>query len=264
MGKGTVLVTGAARGIGKAISLKLAEEKYDLILNDILEQKESVDLCERMGVKVTSIVGDILNDEILQKMSNNLRNHESKLVGIVNNAFSEVRKPFLELTDGDWLFTINNSLMSAVKTTRTFLPFMINEKKGSIVNIASVHSFGAGYNFAPYDASKAAMVALTKSLAIEFGKYGIRVNGIAPGLVITERNQSLWFNGTKKLEYVNLSYPLGRPGEPMEVANLVEFLISDKASFISGVTIPVDGGMLANLPDTVAINIFNNRVSKGL
>ena len=255
MNRGIILITGAARGIGKAIALLMAEEKYDLILNDVIDIEETAHLCVNNNVKVFSIKGDITSQDTLQRVRQQIENYDGRLVGLVNNAFSEVRKSFMDLTDDDWQFTINNSFLSAVKASKICLPYMIKEKTGSIVNICSVHSFGAGRNFAPYEASKAAMVALTKSLSVEFGKMGIRVNGVAPGLVITERNHDKWLKDGKELEYVNCSYPLGRPGKPLEVANLVKFLISEEASFISGSIFPVDGGMLANLPENVALTI---------
>lgn len=255
MNKGIILITGAARGIGKAIALRMAEEKYDLILNDIIDLEETANLCMSTKVKIFSVKGDITSENILQKVNKQIIDYNGSLVGLVNNAFSEIRKPFLDLTDDDWQYTINNSFLSAVKASKICLPYMIKRKTGSIVNIGSVHSFASGANFAPYEASKAAMVALTKSLAVEFGKMGIRTNGVAPGLVITERNHDKWLKGGNELEYVNYSYPLHRPGKLSEVANLVKFLISEEASFINGTTIPVDGGMLANLPENVALTI---------
>lgn len=253
----SVVVTGAGRGIGRAIASKLSEKGYNVIVNDILDLESTIQECKENGVNAIGIKGDITNDEILQKIKDTVQESKYDLIGVVNNAFSEVRKPFLELTDEDWHSTLENSFMSAVKVSKNLLPIMIKKKKGSIVNIASVHSFGAGLNFSPYDSAKAAMIALTKSIASEFGESGIRANAVAAGLIITERNQDKWQPGTRNLEHVKMAIPVGHPGSTRDIANIVEFLISDEASFISGAAIVADGGMLSLLPETVALNIAN-------
>ncbi|MCF8567833.1 SDR family oxidoreductase [Alicyclobacillus tolerans] len=261
MTKGIAVVTGAARGIGQAIAIRLATEGYRLVVNDILDLQSTVEQIQANQTQVVPVPGDITSAHTIDLLVS-----EAKLLGndvqvVVNNAFKEARGPFLQLTDGDWLDTWRVSFLSAVQTSRAFLPIMQNLHHGSIVNVSSVHSLGSGNEFGPYDAAKSAMNGLTRSLAVEFGPYGIRVNSVLPGLIITERNRDRWFNNANDFEAVKQAYPLRRPGQPEEVAELVAFLASDASSFITGAAIPVDGGLLAGLSETTALNIAKSGVT---
>ena len=248
------IITGASRGIGRAISEELASKGYDLILNDILSLEDVQWNCNNHGTDVQCVQGDITDNKVLSKITEAIVGDHSS-IHLVNNAFAEKRKSFLELSDSDWEFTFNNTFFSAVKITRAIIPKMKEIHKGSIVNISSIHSISAGLDFSPYDCAKSALDALTRSIASEFGKDGIRCNSISPGLIITDRNKDRWFNDPKGFYAVTSSYPLGRAGSPEEVSKVVSFLLSDDAAFISGANIVVDGGHLSQLPETTMLRV---------
>lgn len=248
------IITGASRGIGKAISEELAIKGYDLVLNDILSLEEIKRTCKDYGIDVLSIQGDITDNKVLSKITEAIVGVHSS-INLVNNAFAEKRKSFLELSDSDWEFTFNNTFFSSVKIIRAVIPKMREIHKGSIVNISSIHSIAAGLDFSPYDCAKSAMNALTRAIASEFGKDGIRCNSVSPGLIITDRNKDKWFNDSKAFNAVVSSYPLGRPGSSVEIAKAVSFLLSDDATFISGTNLIIDGGHLSQLPETTMLKV---------
>lgn len=252
--KKVVILTGAARGIGKAIALKLSGSGFSMILVDVLDLSETIKACPQDN-GISGVKGDLLQDSTLAEIKKRLDLGGGQLIGLVNNAFSMITKPFLELSEEDWRHTLDSTFMSAVRTVRLVLPYMLSSRKGSIVNVSSAHTFASVTGFSAYEAAKSAMDSLTRSLATEYGPGGIRANSIAPGLVITERNRSRWYDSKADLEYVKNAYPSRRPGNPEEVASLVNFLISDESSFVSGTTIPVDGGLLSNLPENTALSL---------
>jgi len=252
MKKPLSIITGASRGIGYAISEELAKNGYNLILNDILSLDKVAFKCENYGAKVFNVQGSITQNEVISSIVNAIDGTEPS-IHLVNNAFAEIRKPFLDLSDSDWELTFDNTFFSAVKLARAIIPKMRKLHKGSIVNISSIHSIAAGLDFAPYDCAKSAINALTRAIASEFGKDGIRCNSVSPGLIITERNKDRWYNNPKEFNAVLKSYPLGRSGSVEEVAKAVSFLLSDNSAFITGTNLLVDGGHLSQLPETVLL-----------
>ena len=210
--------------------------------------------CKNHGVDVQYVQGDITDNKVLSKITEAIVGVHSS-IHLVNNAFAEKRKSFLELSDSDWEFTFNNTFFSSVKITRAIIPKMKEIHKGSIVNISSIHSIAAGLDFSPYDCAKSAMNALTRAIASEFGKDGIRCNSISPGLIITDRNKDKWFNDPKGFNAVISSYPSGRAGSPEEIAKAVSFLLSGDAAFISGANLVIDGGHLSQLPETTMLRV---------
>ena len=250
-----VIVTGAARGIGRAIALAFAEKGYSLLLNDILvdELEETGELVKRMGMKVVTVHGSAGNQDSVASLYSHADQMGCQLKVLVNNAFAERRKFIDELTLDDWEFTVNSTVTSAFLMSRLAIPRMNGSEGGAIVNIASIHAFGARHTYAPYEASKAAMVSLTKSLALEYGKKRIRSNAVCPGLVITERNRNRWLDRPDDFAAVLGAYPMGRAGNPEEIANVVVFLASDEASFVNGACIAVDGGSSAMLAEAAAL-----------
>lgn len=255
VGAECAIITGASRGIGLAIAAGLASDGYSVVLNDVRDLSRAYDVVTSYGVEATVVQGDITDQNTVDTVVQSAVTNGKRPAVLVNNAFREVRDGFLELEPEDWFTTWNVSFFAVVKLCRAILPYMKKWGSGSIINVSSVHSLASGEGFSPYESAKSAINALTRSLAIEFGPFGIRANSVLPGLIITERNQDHWASHRDEMESVKYSYALRRPGQPEEVAALVSFLASGRASFITGVAIPVDGGLLAGLSEGAAIRI---------
>jgi NAD(P)-dependent dehydrogenase (short-subunit alcohol dehydrogenase family) len=253
----TVVITGASLGIGRATAIKLASEGYDLILSDIIDTRAVLDKVKCSGNNVFHVIGDISESRTIDRIARAASRSGVRLAGVVNSAFAMVGKPFLDLTGKDWQRTFDVTFFAPVMLCRKLIPLMVKNGGGSIVNISSVHALAAGdADSAAYDSAKAAMNALTRSIAFEFGPLGIRANSILPGLVNSER--ILRWKRRKPVEYEAscLSHALGRAGKPEEIAEAVSFLISDRSSFVTGSSMLVDGGQMTALNETTAFSII--------
>lgn len=238
--KKAVFVTGASRGIGKSIAIRLLESGYNVAIG-YLENKSLADELARkydtIGVKV-----DISSRESIQNALQEAKNYFSKEVDIlINNAAIAQEKPFETITDGDWDKMMEVNLRGPFAFCQKVLPYMRKQKWGRIVNISSIGGVWGGFNQVHYAAAKAGLINLTKSLARIYSADGITVNAVAPGLVATDMSQNELNTEAGKKKVVDI--PIGRVATPDEVANVVAFLCSDEASYITGQTINVNGGM---------------------
>ncbi len=252
-----IAVTGASKGIGRATALKLASEGYHLLISDIEDMSSVGSDAKKLGVRVYQVGGDISEISTIRKIEAAVKRSNLRLKGVVNSAFAMVGKPFLQLTQDDWQRTFNVSFFAVVMLCRKLIPVMIDAKGGSIVNISSVHSLASGdIDSAAYDAAKAALNALTRSLAVEFGPAGIRVNAILPGLITSERVLDWKSSNPDEFRASEITHALQRAGHPAEVAEAVSFLISDRSSFITGSSMLVDGGQMASINETAALKLL--------
>ncbi len=243
----TALITGAARGIGRAIALQLAEAGAKIVVNDLsaADCEETMREVEKRGVEAFSIAGDVTSKSQVEAMVQTICKKFGNLDILVNNAGTVVRKSAIELSEEEWDSVIDVNLKGTFLCSQAAARRMIEMKNGGkIINISSVLGEVALPPRAAYSASKGGIISLTRDLALEFAQYNIRVNAVAPGWVRTEVREK-YFAQEGVREYLLERIPVKRFCEPEEVAVLVAFLASDKANYITGQTIAIDGGWMA-------------------
>ncbi len=239
----TAIVTGAARGIGKAIAIRFAQEGCnvaftDLVINEAAEETEKELIA--LGVKAKGYASDASNFEDTQKVVAEIVNDFGAIDILINNAGITKDTLLMRMTEDQWDAVINVNLKSVFNFTKAVQPTMLRQRSGSIVNMSSVVGVSGNAGQANYSASKAGMIGFTKSIAKELGSRGIRSNAIAPGFIITEMTGKLPEDVQKEWA---AKIPLKRGGTPEDVANICVFLGSDLSAYVSGQTINVCGGM---------------------
>jgi NAD(P)-dependent dehydrogenase (short-subunit alcohol dehydrogenase family) len=247
--KRTAIVTGARRGIGRAIALALAKEGANVVVSDISQEdcQKVVNEIEKLGRKGLALKCNVTSTAEVEDMVRKTVEKFGKLDILVNNAGIIAYKPFLELTDEDWDSIMTVNLKGQFLCARAAAKEMNKNKWGRIINIASISSGGCGIAFpliAHYTASKGGVIALTEALALELTPRGINVNAICPGAIDTDMTKGAKEGG--QLQQVLLRIPKGRLGQPEDIAHLAAFLASEEADYISGAAIVVDGGWLTS------------------
>lgn len=246
----TVVVTGGAAGIGRAISRRFAADGDVVILND-LDEAAAADVDQEITTargRCEVVVGDASDAAVAERIATTAREVGAGGVDVlVNNVgdFRPASRTFLHSTPEQWQRLYEVNLLHVFTVTHAILPFMVEREHGSIVNVSTVEAFRGIPANAPYSAFNAGVSAFTKSLAVEVGKHGIRVNAIAPDLTDTPQTPAEAMLRGRDPELLASWIPLGRFGEPEDHAEVVSFLASDAARFVTGHTIPVDGGTLA-------------------
>jgi NAD(P)-dependent dehydrogenase (short-subunit alcohol dehydrogenase family) len=243
----TGIVTGARRGIGRAIALALAREGATVVVSDISQEdsQKVVDEIKRMGRRGLALKCDVSFSNDVEDMVRRTVAEFGRVDILVNNAGIIAYKPFLELTEEDWDKILNVNLKGQFLCARAAARDMVKNKSGRIINIASISSGGCGIAFpliAHYTASKGGVGALTEALALELTPLGINVNAICPGAIDTDMAKGAKESG--QLQQVLARIPKGRLGQPQDIANLAVFLASDESEYISGAAIVIDGGWL--------------------
>lgn len=238
-----VLITGSSRGIGRSIAVRFAKEGANVIINYKTHQKEAEimnDIISSYGNKCLCIKADVSKEEDVKRMIETIINEFGKIDVLVNNAGIAIDVEFENRRIKDWQDTLNTNLVGVFLTSKYAGKYMMQAGNGKIINISSTNGIDTTYTTSiDYDASKAALINLTKNLAIEFAPY-INVNSIAPGWVDTEMNSEL---PKRFLKNEKERILLKRFAEPEEIADVVLFLASNKARYIDGETIRVDGGL---------------------
>ncbi len=240
----TALITGASRGIGKAIAQKFANEGASIAITNIFEDEEFINTVDEIKVhnaKVKGYVSNASNFEDSQKVVNEIVNDFGKIDILVNNAGITKDALLMRMSEDQWDAVIQVNLKSVFNLTKAVLQTMLKQKSGSIINMSSVVGVSGNAGQSNYSASKAGILGFTKSVAKELGSRNIRCNAIAPGFILTDMTENL--PPDVKSEWIS-RIPLKRGGTPEDVANTALFLASDLSSYISGQTIHVCGGML--------------------
>ena len=239
----TAVVTGAARGIGKAIAMRFAQEGANIAFTD-LSIDENVKATEKeiaaLGVKVKGYASNAASFDDTHKVIEQIKEDFGIIDILVNNAGITRDGLMMRMDEKQWDMVINVNLKSAFNFTHALTPIMMRQKSGSIINMSSVVGVSGNAGQANYSASKAGMIGLTKSMAKEIGSRNIRVNAIAPGFIITEMTGALSEEVRKQWAQ---QIPLRRGGTPEDVANTALYLASDLSSYVSGQVINVCGGM---------------------
>ena len=234
------LITGASRGIGKAIALQFASEGADIAFTDIKIIDETVKELEAFGVKVRAYASNAADFSQTHETVEQILADFGHIDILVNNAGITKDGIMLRMTEQQWDAVIAVNLKSAFNFIHALVPIMMRQRSGSIINMASVVGVHGNAGKANYAASKAGLIALAKSIAQEMGSRGIRANAIAPGFIDTAMTQALSDEVRKEW---GQPLPLRRGGTVEDIANVATFLASDMSSYVTGQVIQVDGGM---------------------
>lgn len=239
------IVTGSKRGIGKSIALEFAKEGAKVVVSDI-DLKECQDVCDeikKLGSDAIAIKCDVSKKEDVDNMVEKTIQKFKKIDILVNNAGVAPMKPFVEMTEKDWDFTMNINLKGVFLCSNAAAKHMVKQKSGKIVSIASIAGKVGFINTSAYCASKGGVINFTRELALELSPYNINVNAVAPGIIVTKMTEDL-LKDKQVREGLLANIPLGREGKPEEIAKAVVFLASDDSSYVTGHTLVVDGGWL--------------------
>jgi 3-oxoacyl-[acyl-carrier protein] reductase len=237
----TALITGAGRGIGRTISVKLAESGADIVLvdmsPDVAEVRGEV---ESLGQKCLTFEADVTDFDAIDVMVKSAVEELGSIHILVNNAGITQDNLFMRMKPEQWSKVIDVNLNGVFNVTKAVIRPMVKQRAGKIINISSVVGFSGNPGQVNYSSTKSALVGFTKSLAREVGARGITVNAVAPGFIDTAMTQAL---NESQQEVILQQIPLGRMGDAEDIANAVAFLASKEASYITGTILHVNGGM---------------------
>lgn len=239
----SAIITGGARGIGREIALALAKSGANIVIADLIseEAQKTADEIKSLGRKAIALKTNVTTVNDVENMIQAANNEYKSVDILINNAGVTRDALLMRMKSEDWDFVLKVNLTGAFNCIKSAAKFMVKQRKGKIVNIASIVGFTGNVGQANYSASKAGIISLTKTAARELASRNITVNAVAPGFIDTEMTQNL---SEKIKEKLKEQIPFGRLGMPEDIANCVKFLVSNEASYITGQVIHVNGGML--------------------
>ena len=240
----SALITGSSRGIGRAVARELAHQGWAVGINYLTRRDKAQELVEELtgeGCQAAAFQADVADGAAVEEMVRRLTQTFGPVELVVNNAGVAGQSLFQDISDEMWNRYLAVNLGGARNTIKAVLPHMISEKRGCIVNISSIWGQRGASCEVAYACTKAAIIALTRSLAMELAPSGIRVNCVAPGVINTDMVQVL---GQDTLDDLTRETPLGRLGTPEDIAAAAAFLASERAGFITGQVLTADGGFI--------------------
>ncbi|ETP67492.1 hypothetical protein G159_17160 [Planococcus glaciei CHR43] len=242
----TVVVTGGSKGIGKDIALTFAKLNANVVISgrnkDVLQ--ETLEELRSFNKRCTAVSGDLSDIQEVRRLIDTAAEEFGTIDVLVNNAGVNIAKPAMEVTEEDWDTVLDLNLKSAFFASQAAAKYMLEQNSGRIINIASQMAFVGFAKRAAYCSSKGGLVQMTKALAVEWAKNGIRVNGVAPTFIETELTAKMFEDEEFKKE-VNSRILLDGLSQPKDISGAVLYLASDLANFVTGETIKVDGGWTA-------------------
>ncbi len=248
------IITGSTSGIGRASAELFAEEGASVVISGRrheLGHQVVQGILDKRGSAVYQYT-DVTRDDDLKALIKFAVDTYGRLDILMNNAYSGHNAAVTDLTEQDWDDAFAVTLKAAALASKYAIPHMIHAGGGAIINVASVHGLLGASNNAPYNAFKAALINLTRQMAVDYGRHGIRVNALCPGRIVTEAKVEFLESHPEQVRLQKLVYPLGRPGTMREAAMAALFLASHESSFVTGHALVVDGGLTAQLQDSVA------------
>ncbi|MEP6547646.1 MAG: SDR family NAD(P)-dependent oxidoreductase [Gammaproteobacteria bacterium] len=243
----TIVVTGAAQGVGLATATMLAQHDCRVILLDLQPVDEQVDRLRSAGAQVAGLSGDISSETFVQQLAHWIAREYGAADGLVNNAGISLIAPAEDTTAAQWQRVMNINLFGPFLLCRYLGAQMLEKRRGSIVNVASVAGLAGVSHRSAYNSSKHGLIGLTKTLAAEWGGRGVRVNAVCPGWIKTEMDVADQGSGAYSDADILNRVPMARFATPNDVAEAIGFLLDgDRSAFVNGVSMPVDGGWIAD------------------
>lgn len=240
----TVIITGASKGIGRETALLFAKNEYNVVINYNKSEEQALLLENEInskGKSAIAIKADISNMNEVKAMVDETLKHFKSIDVLVNNAGIAEQKMFCDITENDWENMLKVNVTGMFNTCKCVMPFMIHKKEGKIINVSSIWGLVGASCEVHYSTSKAAIIGFTKALAKELGPSNIKVNCVAPGVINTDMNANL---DRETIDTLKEETPLGTIGKPIDIANAIYFLASDKSNFITGQVISPNGGFV--------------------
>jgi NAD(P)-dependent dehydrogenase (short-subunit alcohol dehydrogenase family) len=254
------IVTGGGQGIGGGIARKFAQQGSKVMIADINDSvaKQNKNTIESLGGIAQTVHTDVSKSKDIENMVNTTISEWGRIDFLIQNAFGvsddSTGGSAMEVTEKAWDSGIS-VLTKALFLGAKFAGKHLIETKGSIINISSVHGFMVAPKSLVYEAGKSAVIGMTRQMACDFGPEGVRVNCICPGHIVTENIQEQWNENPSGLKFFDQQYPVRRTGTPEDIANAVSFLCSEDASFITGHSLVVDGGLTIQIQENLGISL---------
>ncbi|MCA9829522.1 MAG: glucose 1-dehydrogenase [Dehalococcoidia bacterium] len=253
------IVTGGALGIGGATARRLARDGARVLIVDTAAEAAAGNVAQirQTGGTAAALVADVGAEGTAAAAIAEAIGMWGRLDVLVNNAYSaaEPDRGVAEIADSSFDASMNLLVRALYRATKAAVPYMEAAGGGSVVNMSSVHGLLGAPGRLGYDTAKAAVIGMTRQMAVDLGPRGIRVNAICPGHIVTERAAARWATNPSYLEFFKQQYPMRRVGEPDDIANAVAFLCSPDASFITGHTLVVDGGLSVQLQEDLSVRL---------